>query len=275
MMTSKSVMLVDDDALFLRAMGFRCRELGLDVQMKESGAAALEVIRATPPDLLILDINMPGMDGFAVRDALFCSREGRKLPTIFLTGRSDPAVVDLCQHLQADHVLKGPTAWTQLKFLIDRRLDLSAAPRSTAAEGGAKTVMIVDDDRALVTALQIRLARQGHRCIVAYSGYDAFPLAMKEQPDLVISDINMPGGSGEYLLVRMKDAATLSHVPIVMMTGARIEGRWNSALEREMLGRRGAAAFISKPLDTRLFLETVDSLLQEGKAPHGAALPRH
>ncbi|MEO5341663.1 MAG: response regulator [Magnetococcus sp. MYC-9] len=55
-----------------------------------SGERALQIVSAAPPDILLLDIRMPDMDGFAVCEALQAMESARKIPILFVTGESDP-----------------------------------------------------------------------------------------------------------------------------------------------------------------------------------------
>ena len=81
---SRTILLVDDDALMRRSLAFHMEQAGYKVHTAASAEDAISLVQNTPPDLVILDIGLPGMDGL---DALRELKAQRNLPVIFLTGR--------------------------------------------------------------------------------------------------------------------------------------------------------------------------------------------
>lgn len=81
---SRSVLLVDDDALMRRSLAFHLEQAGYQVHTAASAEDAIESVRFAPPDLVILDIGLPGRDGL---EALREIKALHNLPVIFLTGR--------------------------------------------------------------------------------------------------------------------------------------------------------------------------------------------
>ena len=86
---------------------------------------------------------------------------------------------------------------------------------------------------------------------------DGVHLASTEGPDLIITDQNMPDGSGEYLIVKLKGEELTKNIPIIVITGQTVGGIEDRALKREMLGRRGAVAYFTKPVDFKSLLDEV------------------
>ena len=81
---SRTILLVDDDALMRRSLAFHLEQAGYQVHTAANAEDALEFVRNSPPDLVMLDIGLPGMDGL---DALREIKAQDNLPVIFLTGR--------------------------------------------------------------------------------------------------------------------------------------------------------------------------------------------
>jgi signal transduction histidine kinase len=84
-----NVLLVDDTAENLRLLAGMLSSRGFDVRPVTSGAEALEAVASEPPDLILLDVTMPGMNGFEVCSRLQEHEEWRKIPVIFLTALTD------------------------------------------------------------------------------------------------------------------------------------------------------------------------------------------
>ena len=81
---SRTILLVDDDALMRRSLAFHVEQAGYQVHTAANAEDAIAFVRKSPPDLVILDIGLPGMDGL---DALREIKAQHNVPVIFLTGR--------------------------------------------------------------------------------------------------------------------------------------------------------------------------------------------
>ena len=266
-MRGKTVLIADDDADFLTVLAQRCKALGLSVQVATDGLGALATLAREEPDLLILDIDMPAVGGMGVAQKLHGDPTLRPIPVIFCTGQSDPATIERCKALGADYVTKGADAWPTLKAIICRLLAVQddvadsggATPLAPAAlpeapPAALPKVLFVDDDADLRRVMQIRLRACGVDVHVAASAMQALWIAMKEQPDVIITDYNMPEGSGQYLIGRLKGTPLLKDIPVIMLTGASVGVNRDFALERRFRGEYGAAAFLSKPVDLDVLL---------------------
>jgi len=102
---SGTILLVDDDALMRRSLGFHLEQAGYKVHTVASAEDAISYVRRIPPDLVILDIGLPGMDGL---DALRELKAQHDLPVIFLTGRRREFDEVLGLELGADDYITKP-----------------------------------------------------------------------------------------------------------------------------------------------------------------------
>jgi DNA-binding response OmpR family regulator len=80
------------------------------------------------------------------------------------------------------------------------------------------TVLLADDDPALLRALKIRLERLGLQVVTATDGYSSLALAMRVKPRLLILDVNMPAGDGFTVQERLRQTDLLN-VPVIYLTG--------------------------------------------------------
>jgi CheY-like chemotaxis protein len=271
MMRGKTVLIADDDGDFLTVLAQRCKALGLGVQVASDGLGALATIVREEPDLLILDIDMPAVGGMDVAQKLLSDPKLRPIPVVFCTGQSDPATIDRCKALGAHYVTKGADAWPNLKTIICRLLamqddvaEVSDTPPVAAAPPSAEQspaalpkVLFVDDDPDMRRVMQIRLRACGVDVQTASTAMQALWIAMKDIPDVIITDYHMPEGSGQYLLGRLRGTPLLKDIPVIMLTGARIGNDRDFALERRFLGEYGAAAFLSKPVELDVLLNAL------------------
>ncbi len=264
-MRGKTVLIADDDADFLTVLAQRCKALGLSVQVAPDGLGALATIAREEPDLLILDIDMPAGGGMGVAEKLLGDPKLRPIPVVFCTGQSDAATIDRCKALGAHYVAKGADAWSNLKPIICRLLALqdevaevaSATPATVipaASPPPLPKVLFVDDDPDMRRVMQIRLRACGVDVHAASAAMQALWIAMKETPDVIVTDYHMPEGSGQYLLGRLRGMPLLKDIPVILLTGASAGMNRDFALERRFLGEYGAAAFLSKPVDLDVLL---------------------
>ncbi len=116
-------------------------------------------------------------------------------------------------------------------------------------------ILIADDDMALVQALAIRLSEEGYEIINAQDGYFAVAQAVKEHPDLMILDINMPAGDGFTVQQRTEKVRPLVFVPVIYVTGDKSGQAKNAAKQL------GAFALIHKPFEFGKLLAVVKRAL--------------
>ena len=102
---SRKILLVDDDALMRRSLAFHVEQAGYQVHTAANAEDAISFVRNSPPDLVILDIGLPGMDGL---DALREIKSQKNLPVIFLTGRRRELDEVLGLELGADDYITKP-----------------------------------------------------------------------------------------------------------------------------------------------------------------------
>lgn len=113
------VLIADDDVDLTNALAMRCRQRGWTAILAHEGFAALCLARAEKPDVVCLDIEMPSGRGLAVSEMLLTDGELCTIPTIILTGRTDPNSIRRCHELGLYYVLKCPDSWERIEPLLD------------------------------------------------------------------------------------------------------------------------------------------------------------
>jgi len=104
-------------------------------------------------------------------------------------------------------------------------------------------ILVVDDDKLIVTALSIRLRSEGHEVLTAYDGTAAVELARIHALSLIIMDINLPFSSGTRAVRQIRDVTGSSETPVIFLTASKIPGL------RDQAKALGAAGFLEKPYD--------------------------
>ena len=260
---NRRVLIADDDPAVVRALSVRCKKLGLEVETAENGLQAILKATRHPPRLLILDINMPEADGFRVCEWLLDPTRP-PVDVVMLTGRDDSDTLTRCDSFGAFYVPKNQETWSTIKSILGEVLEiddttLASVDAKRTSFGSAATpvvhekrnkVLIVDDDADLARALERRLKKCGAETMIASNGIEAYRMATKELPDVIVADYIMPEGGGHYLLWRLKSTEATRHIPVIMITGQNFEPAVEHSIGREATGRNGAVKMFHKPLDT-------------------------
>jgi CheY-like chemotaxis protein len=264
------VLIVDDDSSIVRLLSVCCAKLGLTVQTAENGLQAIMRASRNPPRLIILDLHMPETDGFRVCELLLDPINPKRAPVdiIVLTALSDDETINRCESLGAYHVPKGPEAWDMIQSVLGELLELDDLALASFAPSKAdpaslllcdkirNKVLIVEDDADLAEALARRFRRCGAVTLVAPDGLIGYRTAVREQPDVIITDYLMPEGGGHYMIWRLKSTVSTRRIPVIAITGEeRLPDRM-MPLDRETRGLGGAIRCFQKPLD-------IDALLAE------------
>ncbi len=119
----------------------------------------------------------------------------------------------------------------------------------------AKKILIIEDDHEIVMGLGIRLRAAGFTFVVSEDAVIAQTMANREQPDLIILDLGLPGGDGLTVLKRLQSNTTTMLTPVIVLT-ARDSTQEGPALDA------GAIAFFQKPADNDLLMESINDALQ-------------
>ena len=120
--------------------------------------------------------------------------------------------------------------------------------------GSAYSVLVIDDDKDICSILKAELLSK-YKVFTAFDGNEGMKKALNHVPDIIISDIMMPGKDGFELCRELKTNIETSHIPVILLTG-------KTADEDEMEGySKGADAYISKPFDLSKLMARIDSLI--------------
>jgi len=150
----------------LEAHGYRVREAC-------NGAEAVVAVKHEPPDLIVLDVMMPGLSGFDVAAVLKNDPETLRIPIVILSVMQDR---ERGLHVGVDRYFTKPVDAERLLREIGVLL----------TRGTSKKVLIVDEDQATVQTLTGALEAQGYTVVTAGSGAEGIERAVSQRPDLVV-----------------------------------------------------------------------------------------
>jgi HAMP domain-containing protein/CheY-like chemotaxis protein len=261
----KKLLVVEDNP----AEQLSTRELlwheDIDIEVAESGAAALEAIHRNTYDCIVLDLRLPDMSGFEVLEQLGTEPKLRDLPVVVFTGRELSAEEDAQLHTLARSVVvkdvESPERLLdETALFLHRVVSELPAPkqqmidrlhRSDEALAGRK-VLVVDDDVRNIFALSSVLERRGMTVLSAGTGREAIE-TIENTPNLaiVLMDIMMPEMDGYETMQVIRQNPALHRLPIIALTAKAMKG------DRERCLEAGASEYLAKPVNTEQLLSAL------------------
>jgi twitching motility two-component system response regulator PilH len=116
-------------------------------------------------------------------------------------------------------------------------------------------ILVVDDSPTETHQLVNTLARQGHQVLTAATGSDGVDMASLEMPDIILMDVVMPGINGFQATRQIARNTQTSHIPIIIVSSK------DQDADKVWGERQGACGYLTKPVDDRTLINTVNGLL--------------
>ena len=206
---------------------------GHSFDLCRTGSEVEASLRRDLPDIVIADVDLPGLDAFELVGLLTSVAAGRAIPPVVMRS-NESADEEEDGHFV---FMGGSDQPEDLRALVRARL--------AAAEAGPVhgTVLVADDDWSLRKSLQVRLQNEGYEVLTAMDGLEAFE-RLSELPDLVLTDVDMPGLDGLGLVQRMRSTPSYREIPAIIMTAHA------TAAEEAAEGLKlGANDYVRKPFE--------------------------
>ena len=264
---SSKVLLVDDDSFMRRLFEAQVRTLGCDVVTAKNGEEAVKMIPEHKPDLVLMDVVMPGMDGFEACVWMNRLAEMRGVPVVLLTALGRDAKERSFAAGAAGFMHKPPSVIElQAKLstlLLIRRLEQELGHAAPAEEALSKdstfkpVVWMSSTNQSLSLRIPVQLEREGF-VAKAFDGLAALSEALESDllPDLLILDHDPKDGDAVEVSRRIRSAEATAHVPILMLVSETdLKAELNEA-------PCGASEFLGKNADAADFRQRMKILLR-------------
>ena len=260
-MNRKRILLIDDDRAVLESMRQLLQQVGYETMTATDGCQGLTLARSWSPDLVVLDLLLPGLDGFQICESLKSDPHYAHIPIIMLTGVFiTPEDVQRGLELGAErYVLKAdayvvkPPVYEQLLHDISLLLGEETSPPVSKEN----LILVVDDDGLNREMLRQTLGDAGYPVVTARDGEQGWTSFLSWDPSLVLTDINMPGLSGLEMLERIREQTT--DVAVIMMTAFGSEEVAVQAM------KQGADDYLVKPFQPWQIVAAVEENLENAR----------
>jgi CheY-like chemotaxis protein len=230
--------------------------MGFKVDTATNGIQLLIKARQAPPDIIVVDVNMPELDGLSACARLLNPGD-RPVDVIVITASSDTITPERCESLGLFYGNKKRDFWKSIEEamieicpdMIDKIVGLEANAKSAAPQVRPR-VLLIDDDPSIQHFLASRLGKYGIETLYASDATHGFRIASKSRPSAIIADNYMPNGDAKYLLSRLRTSPATENIPVIVISGQRLDPTTEQNLRREINGKAGAAHIFMKSFDT-------------------------
>jgi len=239
------VLVVDDDQHTREMVSRVLRRAGYTTVEARDGEEALLRARVLTPGLVILDLIMPGVDGFEVLRTL--RAEGMQMPVVVLTGKA--LINDEERMLReglARVVQKGGMA---LDNIVHEAKQLLMAKR-VVESGKLPRILYVEDSPQNRDIVRRYLSTE-YEVIEAEDGEHGVERAVRDMPDLILMDLSLPRLDGWEATRRIKGNATVKHIPVIALTAHAAREDQTRATEA------GCIDYITKPIEREVLLSSI------------------
>jgi two-component system, sensor histidine kinase and response regulator len=272
------VLIVDDNGTNRRILQEIVLVWNMKPTLTESGPEALTHLerahnRGTPFALILLDAQMPGMDGFSVAERVQQDARLADSAIIMLTSAGLRGDAARCREFGIKAYLTKPVKRSDLlevvKVVLGSKIVASenfsfVTTRSLRENHRRLRILLVEDNRVNQTLAIQFLGKRGHEVIVADNGRAALEALAKQTPDLILMDVQMPEMDGlqATATIRKNERCTGNHIPIIAMTAHAMSG------DKELCLAAGMDGYVSKPIRVDNLFATIEYVLS---APARAA----
>ncbi|MDD9901947.1 MAG: PleD family two-component system response regulator [Rhodospirillaceae bacterium] len=234
---SARILVVDDLLPNVKLLEAKLTSEYFDVLTANDGPSALEIIESQPPDIVLLDVIMPGMDGFEVCQRIKQNPETMHIPVVMITALSDAA--DRVRGIEcgADDFLTKPVNDTalfarvrslvRLKMMMDEwrmreqttgQLGVLRHETSLMDVDASEAAVLVLDDNEVDAGKVVETLRQDDDIVIATDTVESmFEYAMKREFDLIIVNLNLREQDSLRLCSRLRSAERTRQIPILLV----------------------------------------------------------
>jgi DNA-binding response OmpR family regulator len=252
------VLIIEDDQKTALALAVRLKAEGYATWIAGDVIRGVKLARQHRPNLIFLDVALPGGNGFDLAERFQRCPETHEIPIIFLTASTDPLLREKVLRLGVAGLLEKPydavELLTMAKWALERprkspRVPVDSLPGTENVL--KRQILIVEDDPKIARALAVRLEAAGYQPRVAHDGVAGIQSAVTQRPDLVLLDISLPAGNGFAVAERIQ-AHIPEPIPMIFLTATK------RPEFREKARELGAVDFFEKPFEAAHLLSAIE-----------------
>ncbi len=249
-----NVLIIDNDKYTLEVMSLYLDDVAM-VDTALSGQQALEFVQNNPVDIILLDIEMPIMDGFATLEQLRKIEKCINVPVILVTGKTDKQTILNSYIMGVDGYLAKPV---KKDLLVEKVIEVFNQRQHSKHK---RTVLMIDDDMPYLKQINNMLS-DSYNVVMINSAKLALDYLRSHKPDVILLDYQMPLYNGATLMNMIQKNSsdnTPFQIPIIILSGT---------LNRETLQECYAYnpfAYLVKPVSKEVLIGNIEQALKIGE----------
>jgi CheY-like chemotaxis protein len=251
---AQTVLVIGDELSSTDQLTHHLESEGLSVICLATGEQALEWLAINLPDLIMLDLILPGMDGWEVLSHIKQMQPLATVPVMIVSIHADGKRGIA---LGASQVLQKPVSLPALKNAL---VALGILPALVPLVDTPQHVLVVDDDPRTVELMSSYLKHSGYLVSAAYSGAAGIAQASIDHPDVILLDLLMPEVSGFEVVGALRDNPTTAQIPIIIVTSKllteedrrKLKGDVKAVLEKAEFRYEKLAAEVRRALQKKV-----------------------
>jgi CheY-like chemotaxis protein len=266
----KKIIIVEDNTFLSNVIAQKLTIQGAQALTYTNGLEGLAAIRTEKPDLVLLDILMPIMNGYEVLQVLHTEGIIFDVPVIVISNSGQPVEIERIKALGVrEYLIKADFEPDDVLKVIYKTLDIEiAAPANAAPQSPVPPpaqlvsempkVLVVEDDPLLRNLLSMKLSATNCPSMFSNDGLHVPEMALNFLPDIIVLDLKLPGKDGFEVLQELKQTPGLQQIPVVIFSNNSSDEDKHRATEL------GAAAFHVKAMTD--LSEFIQELVKLAKA---------
>ena len=259
--SEKTILLVEDSEPAIIQIKDFLEESGYHMLVARDGSEALEIIAQTIPDAMILDLMMPGIDGFQVLKTLREAEPTALIPVLILTAKQITREElrflkrnNIHQLIQKGDVNRGELLNAVAEMVFKQAEETEKPKREPLSIDGTPLVLAVEDNPDNMLTVKALLSGN-YKVIEAIDGLQGVEMAKKYKPNLILMDIKLPFMDGIEAFKAIRKDGSLQHIPVIALTASTM------IQDRETILAYGFDAYITKPIEAKIFYKTINEAL--------------
>lgn len=260
------ILIIDDNQANLDLMVYLLKAFKHTTLAALSGEQGLATARRDKPDLIVCDVHMPDIDGYAVAGQIRADTELSHMPLIAVTALAMVGDRDKVLAAGFDGYISKPIDPETFVSVVEtflpshrpfQGLAVAGSSATTAPTSAARPVILVVDDHPVNLMLErSMLEPMGYTVLSANGMAEALQVARQSLPALILSDVNMLEDSGFDFIKAVKADQHLADIPFVFITST-----YHDEVSRRHGLSLGAARYLFRPLDPEVFLAEISACL--------------
>lgn len=225
------ILVVEDDLVSAEMVKIQLAKQGYKVIVAQNGEDGIRLAQEEMPDLILMDMLLPGIHGLEATIQLKKNPQTKKIPIFALTSMNSPDFIKACYQDGICVFLRKPYDFKKLLANVRRYV---SADRATS-----KKIMIINDNPDLTSVITITLKKYGFEVLSAPEGMIRVDDVQKKRPDLILLDIDMLENWGITVFKILKKSDATMSIPVVLTAN-----QLNPDELKELATILGAEAFI-------------------------------